>query len=273
MTGVAQTYPQLAVQLAGRDWAPGELASVRRAYELAALLFAAAVRGSGKPFVDHLVGTASCLVIDHAPATEVAAALLHAAYDQGDFGDRRTGATSRHRDRVRAEVGDEVEGIVAAYHALGWGRDVAASVGVSLDELTPATRAALRVRLANEVDEALDAGLVLSGKAAIVGAAAVPAAVVLDLAGRVAGPEFVACARATLTAPMPAIPPELVIGCGRSTVQLPASARPSAPIRAVVLARRVLRRVPGPVRRPIARAVAQRRASRRRREIPSAPTS
>ncbi len=59
MTHLAQTYPQFARQLSVEPWSSREFALVRAAWELAAGLFAGAERGSGKPFVDHLIGTAS----------------------------------------------------------------------------------------------------------------------------------------------------------------------------------------------------------------------
>jgi hypothetical protein len=256
---IAQTYPQLAVQLVGAGWTPADLATVRRAYDLAATMFAGHVRGSGKPFTAHLVGTASCLLLDGAPPATVAAGLLHAAYEQGDFGDRATGPTPAHVARLRTAVGAPVEEIVAAYFRLGWDRDVARRTAATIGDLPPEVRAALRVRLANEVDEVLDGGMVISGKASLFGADAVPTEVVLDLAAQVAGPGFVACARAVLTAPQPVIPPELMMNGGFSSVRLP----PSAMLRDDRWPRSALRwmrrRVPAPLKRAVRAARTGRR--------------
>src|SRR5262249_52556405 len=62
-----------------------ELLGARRAYDLAARLFAGQYRATGKPFVAHLVGVASIVARLGERQAVVVAALLHAAYDQGAF--------------------------------------------------------------------------------------------------------------------------------------------------------------------------------------------
>lgn len=225
MSPLAQTYPQLALQLAQQPWAPADFALVRRAYDLAAVLFAGQVRGSGKPFVDHLVGTASGVLLDGAGADVVAAALLHAAYDQGDFGDRRPALSPGHRAVVRAKVGTTVEAIVFEYEQMGWGTTVAERLRGNLSALGPVPLAALRVRLANELDDALDGGLVLSGKLGHPDARQVPERLLLEFAECVCGPAFVTVARRVLARATPEVPPELVIGAVGSLLRLPLSAR------------------------------------------------
>ena len=125
MTHLAQTYPQFARQLSVEPWSSREFALVRAAWELAAGLFAGAERGSGKPFVDHLIGTASGVSIGGGNPDTVAAALVHAAYDQGDFGDGHRGALASHRRRVRAALGATVEErhccVVRSCDAIGGG--------------------------------------------------------------------------------------------------------------------------------------------------------
>jgi hypothetical protein len=249
VTPLAQTYPQLAVQLADAGWPGADLLAVRRAYDLAATIFAGHVRGSGKPFTAHLVGTASCLLLDGAPAATVAAGLLHAAYEQGDFGDRSSGRTPARAARLRAGAGESVEEIVAAYFRLGWSPDVAQRLAETIGELPAPVQAAVRVRLANEVDEAVDAGLVLSGKIDLPGA--VPHEAVLELAAHLAGPAFVERARAVLSAPPPPMPPELVMGGGYSSVRLPPSARWRDDVWCRALGRWVRRRVPAPLKRVV----------------------
>jgi hypothetical protein len=253
VTPLAQTYPQLALQLACAGWSTADLLTVRRAYDVAATLFAGHVRGSGKPFTAHLAGTASCLLLDGAPAATVAAGLLHAAYEQGDFGDHSSGRTPARAARLRAEAGESAEEIVAAYFRLGWSPEVARRVAVTVADLPAPVRAAVRVRLANEVDEAVDAGLVLSGKADLPGA--VPPEAVLELAAHVAGPAFAERARAVLTAPPAAIPPELVMGGCYSSVRLPLSARWRDDVWYRAPVRLVRRRVPAPLKRVARTAV------------------
>ena len=102
MHDLAQTNLQLYNQLVARGWSDPELASARRAYELATDLFAGQLRPSGKTFVAHLVGVASALVTSGARAELVVAGLVHAAYTHGDFGDGRWDAAESKRTIVRA---------------------------------------------------------------------------------------------------------------------------------------------------------------------------
>jgi len=117
-------FPQTNLQLFGLMQRAGypepDLALVRRAYDLAVRLFTAKYRGSGKPLLAHLVGTAGVLASLRAPAPLVAAGVLHAAYIFGDFGDARGGATAAKRGTLRKEAGAEVEDIIARYDALRW---------------------------------------------------------------------------------------------------------------------------------------------------------
>ena len=64
---VAQTAPQLWNQLIEAGVRSPDIEQVHRAYRLAARLHSARYRECGKPFVDHLVGTAS--VVARAPVS------------------------------------------------------------------------------------------------------------------------------------------------------------------------------------------------------------
>src|SRR5262245_11904038 len=74
---IAQTNLQLYNQLLARGWTTNDLHHARAAYELAADLFSGQYRCSGKPFVAHLVGTASVAAAVGLPSELVLAALLH----------------------------------------------------------------------------------------------------------------------------------------------------------------------------------------------------
>lgn len=245
MRTFAQNYPQLARQLTDAGWASRDLALVRAAWDLAASLFAGAERGSGKPFIDHLVGTASGVVVGGGDAGVAAAALLHAAYEQGDFGDGRTGATASHRARVSDAVGPEAEELVLGYHELGWGPAVAADAARTAANAKGTARSVLLMRVANEVDDALDGALALSGKASAPSHATAVHEIVVDLAETVGTPALAAIARRELLGETPVMPRELVIGAIVSTVRRPASScrRPSVlVVRWSVRARRSLGR-------------------------------
>src|SRR5690349_4857301 len=82
----AQTNVMLYRQLHQIGYGSESLARVRAAYEFAAELFAGRFRACGRPFLAHLVGTTSILAEIGAAEIIVVAGLLHAAYEQGDFG-------------------------------------------------------------------------------------------------------------------------------------------------------------------------------------------
>ena len=145
----AQTNLQLYEQVAHLPDA--NRLRVHDAYNLAAALFAGQYRGSGKPFVAHLVGTASVLVRHGAAVDVVLAGLVHAAYQRGEFGTGRYGMTERRRQRVRAIIGEAAESLVARYTEYDW-----SSVP---DRIQPADSPVVLIRIANEVDECLDQGL------------------------------------------------------------------------------------------------------------------
>ena len=156
MRDLAQTNLQLYEQLMELSWEPADLAGVRQAYELACELFSGRYRPSGKTFVAHVVGTASCVAAVEGRVDLVKAAMLHAAYEQGDFGlrDRR----ERRRAVVRSAIGTDAEAIVSTYTALPWSPASIEDLREHLSDQTALIRDVLVVRLANEVDEHLDGG-------------------------------------------------------------------------------------------------------------------
>ena len=260
MPEIAQTWPQLVQQLSGTDLQPSELSQVRRGFDQARVLFAGAERPDGRPFLDHLVGTASGTLLAGAPTDTVVAALVHAAYDEGDFGDTRPGAHERHRHDLRAAIGREAEALVHRYHTLGWSPETARRCRTDLDALPPLDRQVLVVRVANEVDDGLSGALHISGKLDHRTHTDETHDDLMAIAASLTAPAFVAVARDALRRDGPPPPAVLVVGRGRSGVQLPASARWSVRRRAhgaarhvrkrgVGLAHRVHRRLTGP-RRP-----------------------
>jgi hypothetical protein len=150
----AQTNLQLYEQLASRPEA--DRVAVRKAYDFAARIFAGRYRGCGKPFVSHLVGTASILERHGAPLPVVLAGLLHAAYLQGEFDHGHAGLTAATRKLLRDAVGVEAEDLVARYTEFDWSRIP--------DGLGEEDRPVVLMRIANELDECLDRGLLYVGE-------------------------------------------------------------------------------------------------------------
>lgn len=153
----AQTNLQLYTQLVEDGYPPEALVLVRDAYGLAVHLFAGWYRPSGKTFIDHVVGTASILASLDASPELVAAGLLHAAYDQGDFGPLRS-ERARRAD-VRAAVGDAVEEYVARYAVLPWNRESIRALHDGIDAAGPMKRRVVLMRLANLLEDHLDLGI------------------------------------------------------------------------------------------------------------------
>jgi (p)ppGpp synthase/HD superfamily hydrolase len=155
----AQTNLQLYNQMRRAGYGERDLEAVHHAYELATRLFTGKYRGSGKPLLSHLVGTASVLCALGAPAKLLVAAVLHAAYIFGEFGDGRPGATEDRRELIRRVVGSETEDLLARYHALEWRPPTIEALYARVDSMSPDECEVLLVRLANELEDHLDLGV------------------------------------------------------------------------------------------------------------------
>lgn len=160
----AQTNLQLYNQLVGFNYAEADLHYIMKGYELAIQLFSGRYRANGKPFLAHLVGTASILVAQQAPIQVVVAGLLHAAYAQGNFGGDRPGITPSKQKAVTAAVGAEIEFLIARYTAFPWNLQ---SMQKTLEEaatLTPVNQHIVLMRLANDLEDHLDQGMLYCQK-------------------------------------------------------------------------------------------------------------
>lgn len=164
MHSYAQTNIQLLNQLRCDGYSNTELESIYSAYKLVMRLFTGSFRASGKTFIAHLVGTASILGHLHVCAKVIAAGLLHAAYAQGDFGGiGKQGISETKRKQVSHLVGKEIEEYIAKYTAFSWNERTIPEIYQQLDELGPSDRDVLLIRLANELEEYLDLGIVYCG--------------------------------------------------------------------------------------------------------------
>lgn len=159
----AQTNLQLYTQLRRAGYSNEQLTLVRSGYDLAMQLFTASFRGSGKPLLAHLVGTASILVSIRQPADIATAGLLHAAYALGDFGEGRMGMTDLKREQVRRAVGTRVEDLVARYTLFDWNRNTIPKILERVENLTQSERDVLVIRLANELEDHVDLGVLYCG--------------------------------------------------------------------------------------------------------------
>lgn len=157
----AQTNLQLFDQLRREGYSSLELKCIFNAYHLATKLFTGWFRSSGKTFLAHVVGTASILSSRHVPANLVAAGLLHAAYSSSsNLGvNKKKEISAEQRQQLLQVVGSEVEEYVARYTKIKWNADTIPIIRESLDSFDPIDRDVLSIRLANELEEHLDLGL------------------------------------------------------------------------------------------------------------------
>lgn len=159
MHSYARTNVQLLNQLRRDGYSSTELGCIRDAYELAMVLFTGQYQPSGRTLIDHVVGTASILGALHATVEVVAAGLIHAAYDYGDFGGRRKGISEAKRKQVRHAVGGQVEEYVARYTALHWDVQTSLSIRDNVATLDRIDRDVVLMRLANHLELLLDLSL------------------------------------------------------------------------------------------------------------------
>lgn len=155
----AQTNIQLFAQLRELGFSAAAMTQLAAADVLARRLASGQYCQAGKPFLAHLVGTASIVAAHGGSAPEVTAALLHAAYDVGDFGSPVMGMTPARRETVRAAAGAETEAIVADFHGIQWKIDTWADILRRLEDIAEEKRSALFIRVANELEELVDDGI------------------------------------------------------------------------------------------------------------------
>jgi hypothetical protein len=149
----AQTNLQLYRQLIQAKWDETALLMIRGGYELAIQLFADAYRSSRRPFVAHLVGTASVLASWQERPVMVAAGVLHAAYLYGYFGDGQKGITAARRQVVTQAVGEEAEQLIRDYTLT---REDELERFCAMTTLTPIERDVATLQLANLYDDFRD---------------------------------------------------------------------------------------------------------------------
>jgi (p)ppGpp synthase/HD superfamily hydrolase len=160
----AQTNIQLYRQIRSAGYSANSLRELSSAYTLASFLFSAQYRANGKPFVCHLVGTASILAAHNAPWPVVLAGLLHAAYAEGNFGSAWPKITHRQRKLVRDVIGGDADQLVEAYTAFMWNADVAERLVQEIHGLDEVPRSVVLMRIANELEEAITEDILFEPK-------------------------------------------------------------------------------------------------------------
>lgn len=159
MYSYAQTNIQLFNQLRLGGYSNADMSLVRDAYESAMVLFTGRFQPSGKSFMAHVVGTASILASLRLPAEVVAAGLLHNVYEQGDFGNGRSGVSITKRQEIRRLLNPEIEEYVFRFPDLHWKSRTVQLAPVNPDRLALVDRNVLFIRLADYLEHLLDLDL------------------------------------------------------------------------------------------------------------------
>jgi hypothetical protein len=179
---VAGNNVQLYAQLRRAGWPAPEIETVGRGYRLGLELVSGQYRANGKPFIDHFVGAASiAAALGERPAL-VRAALVHNAYAHGLWRDGRPRATPQRRRELRAAIGPEAESLVLDYERFGWSESDIDDLRERAARLSDRERDLTVLRLANEVEDRMDLGLLLSRRHRR------PLDPMIDLAGRLDRP-------------------------------------------------------------------------------------
>jgi hypothetical protein len=160
----AQTNLQLYKQLLDLGYEESSVQRVGDAYTYCLQLFSGWYRGNGKPFLNHLVGTASIVAAEGLAEELVIAALLHAAYSHGSLSFLPLRWGSYRRRKLATAIGTELESIVWAYHCFRLDQENLIKLSVRAESLTKLERQLITLRLANDLEDHLDDGLVLCGK-------------------------------------------------------------------------------------------------------------
>ena len=151
-----QSIVGLQQQAASKGWSHEDLRRLWAANDLAAALFTGRFRGSGRPFVNHLAGTAALALHYGGNVDEVLAAFLHAAYAQGAFNAWRDGPTKKNRATVRAVLGGLAETLVARYDQFDWMGIAARADPNEVAALSAEDQRALFLHMVNELEDSLD---------------------------------------------------------------------------------------------------------------------
>jgi (p)ppGpp synthase/HD superfamily hydrolase len=156
VTGWAQCIVTLDRAAMKAGWSGSGRRALWTAHDLMAELFAGRYRGSGRPFMNHLAGTAALALDSGAGEDEVVAGYAHAAYEQGEFGRPEAGASEANRAELRRAIGADAEEIVHRYATLPWFSRLPDGPDAVLAGAGSVERSVLLLRACNALDDALD---------------------------------------------------------------------------------------------------------------------
>ena len=152
---IAQTNLQLINQLRHKGYTNKEIDTANEAYELAVETCSHLFRGSGKPLLSHLIGTASLLAESELPIRVVLAGLMHAVPHDGDHG------FLDPDNELEKIVGTECYQQILGYLNLNfkYESNQVRDFTSKLTESSEAFRHSVTIRIANEIEDYLDGAL------------------------------------------------------------------------------------------------------------------
>lgn len=171
LSQIAQTNLSLCRQLRDASVPADDIAAVHRDYLTAVELLGSRVRSTGRPFLCHVVGTASVTAFQTGDIGLVRAGLLHAAFTHGVFPGGGSGDVAPHRAWLASRTDPAVFERVLAYARFDMWKT---RLDAALDRpagLSDGDREMLLLRLANEVDDMIEGSEWIGGKRADGGAA------------------------------------------------------------------------------------------------------
>lgn len=151
----AHTNAQLFNQLIEAGYSERDRAYLFKAYQYATAR-CVGFQPCGKPFIMHLIRTASILIDLRVSITVIAAGLLHAVYEFGDFGDGSRGISTWKRTQLKQHLGQWLDLYVVKYTELRWNDSTITKIHSNLAQLELLERDVLLIRLANELEQSLD---------------------------------------------------------------------------------------------------------------------
>lgn len=158
MRDYAITYQQLIRQAVRQGFCDADLCRLRTGYDLALRLTDGLYRKQMVPFICHLVRTSSILMHETSELTPILASMLHAIFFLHVFADStRRGPRNADRRFLRRVLGDDVDRLIGDYSQFRFGESEAASWAVSANEPDTRTKLLLTMRLADELEDHLDA--------------------------------------------------------------------------------------------------------------------
>lgn len=158
----AQTNTGLYCQLHASGHTAEDLLRAQHTYRVCCKLFNGRYRKTERAFICHAVGTGSSMAYFDRRIDLILAAMLHAAYDSGQYPDGRFGPTDNHRRWLAKQVGTSVENIVAAYTNFDFNAGQPEELAVR--PIPAEQHDCYLIALVHEVDDMADCGLALSPK-------------------------------------------------------------------------------------------------------------